>query len=63
MPPLLCLQQVCAQYGPPLPLDQQLRWFLEPKVLPPTLNLRVDLHILCDILPVVGLAQVNPVGP
>ena len=29
LPPLLCLQQVHTQHGPPLFVDQQLHWLLE----------------------------------
>jgi hypothetical protein len=54
---------MCAEYGPPLPLDQQLCGFLESQVLPAAPNLRDDCHILRDILSTVGLAQVYIVGP
>lgn len=62
MPPLLSLQQMRAEYGPPLPLDQQLRRFLEPKIFPAAVNLRASDNILRSHHAGLRLADVYLVG-
>ena len=50
MSPLLGLQPVRAQHGPPLSLDQQLRRLLEPQVLHAAPDIRAHHHILRVLL-------------
>ena len=62
LPPLLCLQPMCAQHGPSLSLDQQLRRLLEPQVLHSPPDLRVAQLILCLVVSGVRLLDEHQVG-
>ena len=61
MPSLLELQQMRAQHGPSLPMDQQLHWILEPQIFHLASYLRAHRDLLCRDYDVICLARVHPV--
>jgi hypothetical protein len=50
---LLCMQQMCPEYGPSLSMDQQLHWILEPQIFHASLSLCTLNHILRANYPVL----------
>ena len=63
MPPLLSVQPLCLEHGPPLSVDQQLRGFLEPQVFLAAIDLRAAHDLLCVFHFGLGLARLNQMGP